>query len=594
MNARIQKQGISMNFLIVAAHSIRGLRALYLSHMKRFFDIVLSLLGIVVFAVPMLVIALVIKAEDHGPAIFKQKRISIHKGYFYLYKFRSMKMSTPHDVPTHQLENPEQYLLKCGKFLRKYSLDELPQMFNILKGDMSIIGPRPALWNQFDLIKERDKYGANDIKPGLTGWAQINGRDELEIPDKARQDGEYVKKQGFLMDCRCFFQTFGKVFSHMGVVEGGTGVIKQKRILFVANVTKEHILKFHVPSIRRLKEEGWIVDVACSGSEDVPYCDHQYHTSWKRSPFTPKNIIGYLELRKIINKNHYDVVYCHTPVGGMLARLAAVKARKKGTKVVYFAHGFHFYAGAPLSHWLIYYPVERLLARWTDTIITINKEDYQNAKNRLKYKSVYRLNGMGIDLERFIGINRAESRARCRAELNIPQDALVMVYLAELTPNKNQRMLLDTLKLLLVHHPNTYLLLAGIDHSDGLLQEYADEIGVRDQVRFLGWREDKEVLYAASDVCTASSIREGFGLNIVEALASGLPVVATGNRGHRTIIKDGVNGYLVDINDSKGMSKRIIQILTDNTFKEYSLTKLRKYDEKVICEKILQYVVNDE
>ena len=197
--------------------------AMYKKLVKRLLDIVLSLAGLIVSAIPMAVITLVIKREDPGPAVFKQKRFGIHKSFFTLYKFRSMKLSTPHDVPTHQLEDPEQYLLKSGKFIRKYSLDELPQLLNIFKGDMSVIGPRPALWNQDDLIEERDKYGANDVKPGLTGWAQINGRDELEIPVKAKLDGEYAQKLSFLFDCRCFFGTFLKVLKHEGVVEGGTG-----------------------------------------------------------------------------------------------------------------------------------------------------------------------------------------------------------------------------------------------------------------------------------------------------------------------------------------------------------------------------------
>ena len=197
--------------------------AMYKKIIKRLLDILLSLAGLIVSAIPMAVITLVIKKEDPGPAVFKQKRFGIHKSFFTLYKFRSMKLSTPHDVPTHQLEDPEQYLLKSGKFIRKYSLDELPQLLNIFKGDMSVIGPRPALWNQDDLIAERDKYGANDVKPGLTGWAQINGRDELEIPVKAKLDGEYAQKLSFLFDCRCFFGTFLKVLRHEGVVEGGTG-----------------------------------------------------------------------------------------------------------------------------------------------------------------------------------------------------------------------------------------------------------------------------------------------------------------------------------------------------------------------------------
>ena len=195
---------------------------------KRIIDIVLSAIGILVAGIPMLIFALIIKAEDPGPALFKQKRIGIHKSTFNLLKFRSMRMSTPHDVPTHMLENPDQYILKCGRWMRKFSIDELPQFFNIFLGHMSIIGPRPALWNQYDLIAERDKYGANDVKPGLTGWAQINGRDELSIEVKAKFDGEYAQKQSFLFDCRCFFGTIFKVFRAEGVVEGGTGELEKK------------------------------------------------------------------------------------------------------------------------------------------------------------------------------------------------------------------------------------------------------------------------------------------------------------------------------------------------------------------------------
>lgn len=201
---------------------------MYRKFFKRLMDLVLSFVGIVVLALPMVVFALIIRIEDPGPAIFRQKRVGIHKTYFSVLKFRSMKMSTPHDMPTHMLENPDQYLLKCGRWMRKMSIDELPQLFNIFTGKMSIIGPRPALWNQDDLIAERDKYGANDVKPGLTGWAQINGRDELEIADKARLDGEYVKKMSFAFDCRCFFGTIRSVLRHDGVVEGGTGELKKE------------------------------------------------------------------------------------------------------------------------------------------------------------------------------------------------------------------------------------------------------------------------------------------------------------------------------------------------------------------------------
>lgn len=196
---------------------------MYKNCFKRVIDIVLSALGLLLLSWLYIIIIIAIKIDDPGPAFFSQKRVGKGKTHFMLHKFRSMKMCTPHDTPTHLLENPEQYITKVGKFLRKSSLDELPQIWDILVGNMSIIGPRPALWNQYDLIEERDKYGANDIRPGLTGWAQINGRDELEIDVKAKLDGEYVKKMSFLFDVKCFVGTIFSVIKSEGVVEGGTG-----------------------------------------------------------------------------------------------------------------------------------------------------------------------------------------------------------------------------------------------------------------------------------------------------------------------------------------------------------------------------------
>ena len=202
---------------------------MYNRYIKRLIDIVLSAGGIVVLSPVLLGVAVAIKIDDPGPILFRQKRVGLHKTHFEIMKFRTMKMETPRDVPTHQLENPEQYITRVGKVLRKTSLDELPQIFQILTGEMSIIGPRPALWNQYDLIEERDKYGANDVRPGLTGWAQINGRDELPIEVKARFDGEYVEKMSFLFDCKCFFGTIVSVLKSDGVVEGGTGQLEKEK-----------------------------------------------------------------------------------------------------------------------------------------------------------------------------------------------------------------------------------------------------------------------------------------------------------------------------------------------------------------------------
>ena len=210
---------------------------------KRLFDIVLSGIAIIILIMPMLIIAVAIKIDDPGPVLFKQKRVGKKKNgqitYFMIWKFGSMKMSTPHDVPTHLLDNPEQYITRVGKFIRKMSLDELPQIYQVFTGVLSTVGPRPALWSQKDLIEEREKYGANDVKPGITGWAQINGRDELEIPVKAMFDGEYAAAlnagffKGFAMDMKCFFGTFMSVLKSEGVVEGGTGELKKEEDLIL-------------------------------------------------------------------------------------------------------------------------------------------------------------------------------------------------------------------------------------------------------------------------------------------------------------------------------------------------------------------------
>ena len=202
---------------------------MYQRTIKRFIDIVLSLVGLIVLAIPMLVFALIVKLDSPGPVLFWQKRVGIHKKTFMMPKFRTMYTDTPANMPTHLLSDPQKWITRSGAWFRKLSIDELPQILCIFTGKMSIIGPRPALWNQDDLIEERDKYGANDVRPGLTGWAQINVRDELEIPVKARLDGEYVQNISFLFDCRCFFGTIFKVLRHDGVVEGGTGTLHEEK-----------------------------------------------------------------------------------------------------------------------------------------------------------------------------------------------------------------------------------------------------------------------------------------------------------------------------------------------------------------------------
>ncbi len=337
------------------------------------------------------------------------------------------------------------------------------------------------------------------------------------------------------------------------------------KILFVANVAKEHIMKFHLPQMRVFRERGWQVDVACAGDEDIPHCDHQYHTSWKRSPFTLKTFTGIRELTKIINDNQYDIVYCHTPVGGLVARLAARKARKNGTKVIYCAHGLHFFKGAPLINWLLFYPIEKWLARYTDVFFTINNEDYEFVQSHLRKDMVKTLTpGVGVNFNRLQIENKEAVRREYRETLGVSDDTPVMIYVAEIIQNKNQRLLVDAIKHLLNDFPNCRLLLVGPEHDNGNLKSYIKSQGLSHTISLLGWRSDIGQLMCASDICVASSIREGLSINLLEAMYCNLPVVATDNRGHRMVIRDGENGFLVPLNDPATMAARVKDLLCND------------------------------
>ena len=369
-----------------------------------------------------------------------------------------------------------------------------------------------------------------------------------------------------------------------------------KKILLVANVAKEHVLKFHVPTIKALSEDGWQVDVACGGKEDVPYCHHKYELPIDRSPFKTHFIRAIKQLRTIIDKEKYDVVYCHTEVGGIVARLAASPFRKQGLKVVKLDHGLYFYRGASWIQWFIHYPVDKWLSKKTDTFILINKEDYSLVTRRFRSCKTYLIDGIGIKTDKFQPVP-TDIRAIYRTELHIPQDACVLIYFAEVSENKNQRYLLNGLKELVKQDKNIYLLLAGRDLTNGVMLLYAKRKGVDKHVRFLGWRDDVNNLYSMADICTASSIREGFGINIVEAMCCGIPVVATNNRGHATIIRDGENGLLVKLNDVSTFVKGVLE-LKNNPSKASQLadtasTEIEKYSSDVITKKIV-CILNNE
>lgn len=362
-------------------------------------------------------------------------------------------------------------------------------------------------------------------------------------------------------------------------------------MLLVANVAKEHVNKFHIPTIKMLLGRGWQVDVACRMDEEINACTNNYDLPISRSPFHTKWIKAYKTLRQIIENGEYDIVYCHTSVGATLARLASKKARKGNTKVIKFAHGTYFYKHAPWYNWL-YYPLYKYLAKLTDVIITITDEDFQFSKRHFKPAAIYKVNGIGIDLSRFDKEIPPESKVKLRKDLLLPQDATVLIYCAELIKNKNQQLLIKALKKVLESKNDVYLVLVGPDHYNGKYQKMAWDLEVADHVRFLGWRKDIPELYKMADICVASSIREGFGLNIVEAMYCGLPIVASNNSGHNSIIRDGENGFLIELGDHITFSERILQLSYDTDLKKRITDSASQLVQQYGSEEIVKNLYN--
>lgn len=339
-----------------------------------------------------------------------------------------------------------------------------------------------------------------------------------------------------------------------------------KKILFVATVA-EHFYYFHLPCFKYFKELGWQIEVACHGERELPFCDKKYELPIKRSPSDPENLTAYKELKKIIKNGHYDLIHCHTPMGGILTRLAAAGERKNGTKVFYTAHGFHFYKGAPAANWMIYYPIEKLMSRLTDCLITINDEDFELAQKKLDAKKIVKVNGVGYNSDNYFKISD-EEKQNLRAEYGYSPNEKILIYVAEMNANKNQAMLLRAMKIILAEQKNVRLLIVGADNFNGEYLRLAKELGVAKNVEFLGHRDDACMLTKLSDIAVASSLREGLPVNVMEAMACGLPTVLADNRGHRALCRDGVNGFLVEPNDYTAMAQKILQLLNDEKLYE--------------------------
>jgi len=888
---------------------------IYEKYIKRGIDIILSFGGMVALSPILLSISIAIMIDDPGPVLFTQKRLGQNKKFFKLHKFRSMKMSTPHDVPTHMLENPDQYITNVGRFLRAHSLDELPQIWDIFVGNMSVIGPRPGLWNQDVLTAERDKYSVNDVKPGLTGWAQINGRDELEIADKAALDGEYVKKIGMLMDVKCFLGSLGVFAKDDSVVEGGTGEIKKskvellnhdyikgksneeligkigfnekvevdlnqhKKVLvtgagsyigeafkeyakamypmlsvdtldlldetwshydfsgydivfhvaglahadvgkvdeevqkkyyavnteltirvcniakqsgvkefifmssmivygdsapygkkkvidkntvphtsnfygdsklqadvairsvatdsfkvivlrppmiygrgskgnypllakgakilpvfpnvknersmlyienlceflcqvmlisninqnsvvlipqnsdwmntsqmvkWIANANKKKVFllkalnpavvlggkipgkiggminkafgnycydvemsaypginyqimsneesincterdysvqneekmmhnnsvlmlasvasmidQFNLNNIEILLKLGYKVDVACNFEKGSTCTDEKiealkkhldelgiryYQIDFTRSVLNIwQNIKAYSQVKKIADMNHYSFIHCHSPIGGVIGRIAGHNSK---TKVMYTAHGFHFYKGAPFKNWMLFYPIEKFLSRWTECLITINQEDYSLAKTKFHAAKTLYVPGIGIDMDKFsTGLIDTDNK---RKELGVSVEEIMLLSVGELSERKNHEVVIDALAEM--KDISFKYFIVGKGDLKEHLERKIQMLGLHNKVQLLGFRTDVSELCQTADVFIFPSHQEGLPVALMEAIACKSAVVASDIRGNIDLVEN--RKYLFNENSVDDVKSKLLNIIS--------------------------------
>lgn len=366
-----------------------------------------------------------------------------------------------------------------------------------------------------------------------------------------------------------------------------------KKVLFVATLVKNHIAEFHLPYLKLFQDMGWQTAVAAKNDYEnpadcvIPHCDVFYDVPFERSPLKKGNLTAYRRVKRIIREGGYDIIHCHTPVGAAVARLAARKARRNGSKVIYTAHGFHFYKGAPWLNWLVYFPVEWLLSPLTDVLITINREDYERAKRLLRAKKVVYIPGVGIDVSRFRG--NGEQGAALRRELGIPEDAAVLLSVGDLNKNKNHRAVLEALARM--ENRNLHYVVCGRGPLKEELEAFAREKGLADRVRFMGYRDDIPAFYAMADVFVFPSFREGLSVSVMEAMASGLPIVCSRIRGNTDMVEDGVNGYLMEPGDPDSIAGALRRLENREKREEISRNNLEKaeiYSLGVIAEQYRQ------
>ena len=369
-----------------------------------------------------------------------------------------------------------------------------------------------------------------------------------------------------------------------------TDLIKSnnKKVLFTATVDS-HILQFHLPFLKYFKDNGYEVHVATGEDGKIPYCDKKINVGIKRSPYSFENIKAIKKLKKVVMEEKYDIIHTHTPMGSVVTRMASKKARKKyHTRVIYTAHGFHFYKGAPKKNWLLFYPIEKYLSKYTDTLITINNEDYELAKT--KFKKCYDIQyvpGVGIDENKFNIKMTKKEKSNLRKSLGLKDNDFVMIYPAEISVRKRHVWLINTISNLLKENKNIHLLLPGKDSLNGYCQSLVKNLNLEKQIHFLGYRNDIPKLLNISDMAVSAAKQEGLPVNVMEAMYLGLPLVVSNCRGNRDLIKNGQNGFLIDLDDSVNYAKSILNIYNDKKLKDNMI----KSNEKIINEYLLSSIM---
>ena len=559
--------------------------------LKKATDKILSGAGLVVLSPVFAGIALAIKAEDGltAPVFFKQKRVGIHKNHFMLYKFRSMRTDTPHDTPTHLLTDPEQYLTRVGKWLRKTSLDELPQLLNIFHGDMAVVGPRPALWNQYDLLEERDRYGANDVCPGLTGWAQIHGRDELEIKEKARLDGYYAKHMNPVMDIRCILGTVSSVLKSEGVVEGGTGAMSsdgkldKKKILIITNHSYM-LYRFRKELIQKLLEDSEVVI-------STPFVGHEtdlkelgancIKTEVDRRSINPFTDLKLLRTYKTILKQEKpDLVITYSIKPNIYAGYLCGKM-----KIPFCANvqglGTAFQKALLSNLVTVMY---RTAFRKVETVFFENQANAQAFVRRriLSAKKEVVLSGAGINLEEY------------RYRQYPDNEKVHFLYLGRIMKEKGMDELFGAVEQLRKDGCEFVLDLVGFFEDE--YKKQVEQLQSEGIVRFYGFQENPKPYYAQTDCVVLPSYHEGMSNVLLEAAASGRAIITTDISGCREAVDNGKSGMLCKVKSTDSLYKAMKRFTELSREKRELLGKAgrekmeREFDKKKVVEETVKVI----